>query len=80
VHSGLSKYNIIGFVTIVNVARAKEFYRDKLGLHSVSEEPAYALMFDVNGIILCLGMAEKLPLVRGTVLGWQVPDASAVVR
>jgi hypothetical protein len=30
----LSKYNIIAFLTIVDVARAKEFYRDKLGLQN----------------------------------------------
>lgn len=78
-HFGLSKYNIIGFVTIVNVARAKGFYRDTLGLRLVSEEPPYALVFDANGIMLRLGMAEELPPVPGTVLGWQVPDASATV-
>ena len=32
----LSKYNIIAFLTIVDVARAKEFYRDKLGLRLLS--------------------------------------------
>ena len=78
-NSGLSKYNIIGFVTIVNVARAKEFYRDTLGLRLLSEEPPYALVFDANGIMLRLGMADKLPPVPGTVLGWHVPDASAAV-
>ena len=30
----LSKYNIIAFLTIVDVARAKEFYRDKMGLQT----------------------------------------------
>jgi catechol 2,3-dioxygenase-like lactoylglutathione lyase family enzyme len=79
-HSALSNYNIVGFVTIVNVARAKEFYRDTLGLRLISEEPPYALVFDANGIMLRLGMAKELPSVRGTVLGWQVPDASAAVR
>jgi hypothetical protein len=29
--SGLGKYNIIGFVSIVDVPRAKGFYRDTLG-------------------------------------------------
>ena len=79
-HSGLGKYNIIGFVTIVDVARAKEFYRDTLGLRLISEEPPYALVFDANGIMLRLGMGKERPPVPGTVLGWQVPDASAAVR
>jgi catechol 2,3-dioxygenase-like lactoylglutathione lyase family enzyme len=78
--TGLSKYPIVGFVTIVNVERAKAFYRDTLGLRLISEEPPYALVFDANGIMLRLGMAKELPSVPGTVLGWQVSDASAVAR
>ena len=78
--SGLSKYKIIGFITIVDVARAKEFYRDTLGLRLVSEEPPYALVFDANGIMLRLGMGKERAPFPGTVLGWQVPDASAAVR
>jgi catechol 2,3-dioxygenase-like lactoylglutathione lyase family enzyme len=79
-NSGLSKYNIIGFVTIVDVERAKEFYRDRLGLKLLSEEPPYALVFDANGIMVRLGMGKERPPAAGTVLGWQVPDASAAVR
>jgi catechol 2,3-dioxygenase-like lactoylglutathione lyase family enzyme len=78
--SRLGKYNIIGFVTIVDVDRAKEFYRDTLGLRLVSEEPPYALVFEANGIMLRLGMGKERPPVPGTVLGWQVPDISEAVR
>jgi len=79
-HSGLGKYDIIGFVTIVDVERAKEFYRDTLGLRLLSEEPPFALVFDANGIMLRLGMGKERPPFPGTVLGWQVPDAAAAVR
>jgi len=79
-HPGLSKCNIIGFLTIVDVARAKEFYRDTLGLRLLSEEPPFALVFEANGIMLRLGMGKELPPVQGTVLGWKVPDAAAAVR
>jgi catechol 2,3-dioxygenase-like lactoylglutathione lyase family enzyme len=78
--SGLGKYNIIGFVSIVDAARAKEFYRDTLGLHLVMEEPPFALVFEANGIMLRLGMAKELPPVHGTVLGWQVPEITAIVK
>jgi catechol 2,3-dioxygenase-like lactoylglutathione lyase family enzyme len=78
--SGLSRYNIIGFVTIVDVARAKSFYRDTLGLRLVSEEPPFALVFDANGIMIRLGMGKEIPPASGTVLGWQVPDITAVVK
>ena len=72
--AGLNRYNIIGFVTIVDTERAKRFYRDTLGLRLVSEEPPFALVFDANGIMLRLGMGKELPPSHGTVLGWQVPD------
>lgn len=76
---GLSKYDIIGFVTIVDINRAKSFYGDVLGLRLVSEEPPFALVFDANGIMLRLALAKQLPPASGTVLGWQVPDIEAVV-
>jgi len=78
--SELGKCNIIGFVTIVDVARAKEFYRDTLGLRLLSEEPPFALVFEANGIMLRLGMAKELPPAHGTVLGWQVPEIAATVK
>ncbi|HEY1501216.1 MAG TPA: glyoxalase superfamily protein [Acidobacteriaceae bacterium] len=77
---GLSEYNIIAFVTIVDVERAKRFYGDTLGLRLVSEEPPFALVFDAHGIMLRLGMGKELPPASGTVLGWQVPDIGAAVR
>lgn len=76
----LGKYNICGFVSIVNVERAKEFYRHTLGLTLLSEEPPFALVFDAHGIMLRLGMAKELPPAHGTVLGWNVPDIAAAVR
>jgi catechol 2,3-dioxygenase-like lactoylglutathione lyase family enzyme len=78
--SGLSQYDIIGFVVIVDVERAKAFYRDTLGLRLVSEEPPFALVFDANGIMLRLVMGKQLPPAYGTVLGWRVPDIAAAVK
>jgi catechol 2,3-dioxygenase-like lactoylglutathione lyase family enzyme len=77
---GLSKYKIVAFVTIVDVERAKSFYRDTLGLTLVSEEPPFALVFDANGIMVRLGMGKELHKVPGTVLGWQVPEIGIAVR
>jgi catechol 2,3-dioxygenase-like lactoylglutathione lyase family enzyme len=75
----LGKYDIVGFVSIVDVDRAKEFYRDTLGLTLLSEEPPFALVFDAHGIMLRLGMAKELPPTHGTVLGWNVPDIAEAV-
>jgi catechol 2,3-dioxygenase-like lactoylglutathione lyase family enzyme len=77
---GLSNYNIIAFASIVDVARAKSFYQDTLGLRLIAEEPPFALIFDANGIMLRLGMAKELPPAHGTVLGWQVPDIAATAK
>jgi catechol 2,3-dioxygenase-like lactoylglutathione lyase family enzyme len=77
---GLGKFNIVGFVSIVDVSRAKAFYRDTLGLRLVMEEPPFALVFDANGIMIRLGMAKEIAPAHGTVLGWQVPEISAVVK
>ena len=76
----LAKYNIIGFATIVDVERAKVFYRDTLGLTLLDEEPPFALVFDANGIMIRLGMAKEHTPAQGTVLGWQVPDIVAAVN
>jgi catechol 2,3-dioxygenase-like lactoylglutathione lyase family enzyme len=76
----LGKRDIIAFVYIVDVPRAKAFYRDTLGLRLVSEEPPFALVFDANGVMLRLGMLKEIPPAHGTVLGWQVPDIGATVR
>jgi len=78
--SGLGKYNIIAFVSIVDVSRARDFYRDTLGLRLIMEEPPFALVFEANGIMLRLGMAKELPPAHGTVLGWQVPEITTTVK
>jgi catechol 2,3-dioxygenase-like lactoylglutathione lyase family enzyme len=78
--TGLGNYNIIGFVSIVDVARARDFYGKTLGLRLVTEEPPFTLVFEANGIMLRLGMAKELPPAHGTVLGWQVPEITATVR
>jgi len=78
--SRLGKYNIVGFASIVDVDRAKTFYRDTLGLTLLSEEPPFALVFDANGIMIRLGMAKQHTPAQGTVLGWQVPDIVAAVN
>ena len=75
----LGKYNIMGFVTIVDVPRAIAFYRDTLGLRLLSEEPPFAIVFEANGIMIRLGMGKELPPAQGTVLGWQVPGIHAAI-
>lgn len=77
---GLGKHNLIAFVPIVDVERAKAFYGDTLGLRLVAEEPPFALVFEANGIMLRLVMAKKLPESFGTVLGWEVAEIGREVK
>ena len=79
-HRPLAPYNIVAFLTIVDVERAKLFYRDTLGLTLISEEPPFALVFDAHGIMVRLVMGKERPKVPGTVLGWQVPDIRSAIR
>jgi catechol 2,3-dioxygenase-like lactoylglutathione lyase family enzyme len=74
----LGQRNIIAFVTIANGERAKQFYRDTLGLRLVSDE-AFALVFDANGVMLRLAKANQVMPAPGTVLGWNVPDIATAV-
>ncbi len=75
----LGLHNIIAFVTIVDVEKAKAFYGDVLGLRLVKEEPPFALVYDANGIMVRLGMGKERMPFEGTVLGWEVPDITAAV-
>jgi catechol 2,3-dioxygenase-like lactoylglutathione lyase family enzyme len=78
--AGLSGYRVVAFVNIVDIERAKSFYRDTLGLRLVSEDLPFALVFDANGIMLRLSIVKSHSPSPGTVLGWQVADITSAVR
>ena len=42
----LRNHSLIGFVGVRDAERAKQFYRDTLGLPLVAEELPFALVFD----------------------------------
>jgi catechol 2,3-dioxygenase-like lactoylglutathione lyase family enzyme len=63
----------VAFVATRDLGRAKEFYRDALGLHLVSEDE-FALVFDAAGTMLRVTRVEKPAAAKYTVLGWQVRD------
>ena len=75
----LAEQRILTFVATCDPDRAKKFYRDTLGLPLVCEELPFALVFDVNGIMLRVTIVEKLSPALFTVLGWQVPDIAIAV-
>lgn len=75
----LGTNKIIAFVATGDAQRAKEFYRETLGLPLVSEEP-FALVFDAGGTMLRVTPVEKVVAAPYTILGWQVDDIAAMAR
>lgn len=54
-----------------NAEKAKEFYRDKLGLKFVSDD-GFALVFDIAGTMFRIARVKELATAPYTVLGWEV--------
>jgi catechol 2,3-dioxygenase-like lactoylglutathione lyase family enzyme len=76
----LREQQIMTFVATSNPDRAKKFYRDTLGLRLLSEELPFALVFDVQGIVLRLSIVKKFRPANFTVLGWRVPNITAAAK
>lgn len=76
--SGLDDARLIAFVPTTDLARARAFYAEILGLRVTDESP-YACVFDAGGTMLRLTPVRKLSKVRYTVLGWGVVDIAATV-
>lgn len=75
----LGQYKPVMFVAATDARRAKEFYGETLGLRFVSEDN-FAVVFDVNGIMLRVSLVQQFTPAKHTVLGWEVPDIATVVR
>ena len=75
----LGRSDIIAFLSTTDIARARTFFVDTLGLPLVSESP-YALAFDANGTMLRVTPVAHVATAGYTVLGWRVADIAATVR
>lgn len=75
----LGNEKLMAFVPIRNADQARAFYRDTLGLQLLYED-AFALAFDVQGVMLRATLVGEFQPQRFTVLGWQVADAEAFAR
>lgn len=64
----------------MDIAQARRFYSEVLGLRFLSDEPPFALVFDAHGIMLRLVIAKELPPRFGTALGWRVADIAATAK
>jgi catechol 2,3-dioxygenase-like lactoylglutathione lyase family enzyme len=75
---GLGSRKIVAFVSTVDVAKAKAFYGNALGLRLLSED-SFALVFDAGGTKLRVSIVRELTVAPYTVLGWLVPDIHQTV-
>ena len=75
----LAGADLIGFVPTSDLARARAFYVDTLGLSVIDEDP-YALGLDANGIMLRVTVVPELRPAGYTVCGWRVDDIAAAIR
>ncbi len=75
----LENAKLVSFVGTRDAGCALSFYRDTLGLKLVEESP-FALVFDVNGVMLRVTNVPELNPAKFTVLGWDVPDIANAVR
>jgi catechol 2,3-dioxygenase-like lactoylglutathione lyase family enzyme len=69
----------IGFIPVRDLATARVFYEETLGLRVVDDTP-FALVLDAGGTMLRVTPVPGLAARPFTIAGWQVPDIGATVR
>jgi hypothetical protein len=75
----LADKKLKAFIPTIDPQKAKNFYKDILGLHLLSEDK-YALEFDANGTTLRVTTVKELNPHPFTVLGWKVNNISSVIK
>lgn len=74
----LAQSAVIAFASTTDLARARRFYRDLLGLSLVTMD-LYACVFDAHGTMLRVTAVAEVAHPGYTVLGWRVADIAATV-
>jgi predicted enzyme related to lactoylglutathione lyase len=78
-----AKPRMVGVELYFNqLARAKKFYRDVLGLTLADETPRHHAQFAAGNVFLCLERkgAENYPSADKAVVFFEVPDLAAAVK
>lgn len=75
----LANHDLVAFIPTTDLARARAFYGDALGLTLEDENP-YACAFRANGTRLRVTLVQELAPQPFTVLGWSVPDIVATIQ
>ena len=75
----LQSSDVVAFTAATDLARARAFYEEVLGL-AVVEQTDFACVFDANGTMLRVTAAPDVTRAAYTILGWRVTDIAAVVQ
>jgi catechol 2,3-dioxygenase-like lactoylglutathione lyase family enzyme len=65
--------SVVTFLLTTRPDAALAFYRDTLG-HSFQRDDGFALVFDLNGVMLRISKVPEFTPAQNTVLGWQSRD------
>ena len=74
----LDRFDLVTHVGVADMARARRFYADVLGLKVVAED-AFAVTVDVHGRLLRLSAVQEPAAAPYSVLAWSVDGIEAVV-
>jgi catechol 2,3-dioxygenase-like lactoylglutathione lyase family enzyme len=75
----LESAELVAFVAVTDLDRARAFYEGTLGLAVVEESPI-ACVFSTGGTSLRVTLVDEVAAAAYTVLGWSVVDIDAGVR
>jgi catechol 2,3-dioxygenase-like lactoylglutathione lyase family enzyme len=70
--------SVVTFLLTQKPAEALAFYRDTLGLRFLRDD-GFALVFDLNGVMLRIGKMPSFTPAQQTVLGWECGDIAAAL-
>ncbi|MGB9030352.1 MAG: VOC family protein [Acidobacteriaceae bacterium] len=71
--------SVVTFLMTQNPEAAIGFYRDKLGLRFLRDD-GFALVFDMDGVMLRIGKTKGFTPAPNTVLGWEAHDIGAAMK
>jgi catechol 2,3-dioxygenase-like lactoylglutathione lyase family enzyme len=70
---------VVTFLMTQKPDEATAFYRDKLGLTFLRDD-GFALVFDMNGVMLRIAKTQGFTPAQNTVLGWEARDIGSAME
>ena len=74
----LASSSIIAFIPTRDIARARRFYEDLLGLRFVGED-GFAAIMNANGTMVRIASVGDFAPAAYTIFGWKITDIRSVI-